>query len=255
MGLFARIKAIWYALLNQSVTELEDKHVIALAEAKLQQATEKLKDARQGLVNYQALVLKVQQQVATEKSRIVSLTAQIRNHLVAGREDIAGELALQLAQVKTELSVNEEGLAAHQENYENNLLKMRSALKEIDSAKKALEKKKAALAMEKALAEVSETAGALDTKFDVASDIGEILSRVDDQIHKARARSRVASDLGDRSLAELKAMAEAERIQARELLEQFKIEQGLVEPGAARSEKTVGRESQTGREVSRVKES
>jgi len=45
MGLFARIKALWYALLNQSVAEMEDKHVIALAEARLQQATEKLKDA------------------------------------------------------------------------------------------------------------------------------------------------------------------------------------------------------------------
>ena len=36
MGLIARIKAVWYALLNQSVTEMEDKHVIALAESKLQ---------------------------------------------------------------------------------------------------------------------------------------------------------------------------------------------------------------------------
>jgi phage shock protein A len=255
MGLLARIKAVWYALLNQSVTELEDKHVIALAEAKLQQATEKLKDARQGLVNYQALVLKVQQQVATEKGRISSLTAQIKNHLVAGHEDVAGELALQLAQVKTELATNEEQLVSHQENYENNLLKMKSALKEIESARKGLEKKKAALQMEKALAEVSETAGALNARFDVASDIGAILSRVDDQIHRARARSKVASDLGDPGLAELKAKAEAEKVQAKELLEQFKIEQGLAEPGTARSEKTVGREIQAGRETSRVEES
>jgi phage shock protein A len=255
MGLFARIKAVWYALLNQSVTELEDKHVIALAEAKLQQATERLKDARQGLVNYQALVLKVQQQVATEKSRISSLTAQIKNHLVAGHEDVAGELALSLAQVKTELAANEEQLTSHQENYENNLLKMKSALKEIDTAKKALEKKKAALQMEKALAEVSETAGALNTRFDVTSDIGAILTRVDDQLHKARARSKVASDLGDQGLAELKAKAEAEKVQARELLEQFKIEQGLAEPEKTRSEKTMGREVQTGREATRVEES
>ncbi|MGH9390365.1 MAG: hypothetical protein ACRD1Z_12180, partial [Vicinamibacteria bacterium] len=77
MGLVARIKALWYALLNQSMTELEDKHVIALAEGKLQQATEKLKDARQGLVSYQAMVLKVQHQVATEKARISTLTGQI----------------------------------------------------------------------------------------------------------------------------------------------------------------------------------
>ncbi|HSF15404.1 MAG TPA: hypothetical protein VLK65_07615 [Vicinamibacteria bacterium] len=72
MGLFARIKAVWYALLNKSVTEMEDRHIIALAETNFQQATERLKEARQGLINYQALVLKVQQQVDGESSRITT---------------------------------------------------------------------------------------------------------------------------------------------------------------------------------------
>jgi phage shock protein A len=245
MGLLARIKAIWYALLNQSVGEMEDKHIIALAEAKLQQATEKLKDARQGLVSYQAMVLKVQHQVDTEKTRIVSLTGQIKSHLSAGQEEMAAELALQLAQLKSDLGTNQEQLAQHQASYENNLLKMRAALKDIESAKKELDKKKAALQMEKALAEVSETAGALNTKFDVSTDIGSILSRVDDQIHKARARSKVASDLSDQSVEALKAKAEAEKAQAREVLQQFKIEQGLAEASPRPATKTVGPKRET----------
>jgi phage shock protein A len=248
MGLFARIKALWYALLNQSVTEMEDKHVIALAEAKLQQATEKLKDARQGLVSYQAMVLKVQHQVDTDRTRIVSLTGQIKNHLSAGQEEIAAELALQLSQVKSDLTANEEQLEQHRVSYENNLLKMKAALKDIDGAKRGLEKKKAALQMERALAEVSETAGALNTKFDVSTDIGSILTRVDDQIHKARARSKVASDLSDQGVEELKAREEAEKAHARELLQQFKIEQGLLEPGSSPttpSTKTVGSQKQS----------
>jgi len=244
MGLLARIKALWYALLNQSVTELEDKHVIALAESKLQQATEKLKDARQGLVSYQAMVLKVQHQVETEKGRIVSLTGQIKSHLGAGQEEMAGELALQLAQIKSDLAANEEQLEQHRQSYENNLLKMKAALKDIEGAKKGLEKKKAALQMEKALAEVSETAGALNTKFDVSTDIGSILTRVDDQIHKARARSKVATDLSDQGVDALRATVEAEKAHAREVLQQFKIEQGLVEPTTAPSAKTVGPQKQ-----------
>ncbi len=110
---------------------------------------------------------------------------------------------------------------------------MKAALKDIESAKKALEKKKAALQMERALAEVSETAGALNTKFDVSTDIGSILTRVDDQIHKARARSKVASDLSDQGVEELKAKAEADKAHAREVLQQFKIEQGLAEASPA----------------------
>lgn len=240
MGLLARLKAVWHALLHQSVSELEDKHVIALAETKLHEATERLKDARQGLVNYQALVLKVQQQVDSQRSRITSLTGQIKNHLTAGQEEMAGQLALQLSQLKADLASNEEQLVQHQENYENNLLKMKAALKDIENAKKDLEKKKAALQMERALAEVSETAGALHAKFDVSSDIGAILTRVDDQIHKARARSKVATDLGDQGLDDLKAKAEAEEAHAREILQQFKIEQGIADAPHGSAEKTVG---------------
>jgi hypothetical protein len=99
--------------------------------------------------------------------------------------------------------------------------------------------------MEKALAEVSETAGALNTKFDVSTDIGSILTRVDDQIHKARARSKVASDLSDQGVEGLKAKAEAEKAQAREVLQQFKIEQGLAEPSTSPSTKTVGPQKQS----------
>lgn len=253
MGLFARIRAVWYALLNKSVTEMEDKHVIALAESKLQQATERLKDARQGLINHQALVLKVQQQVDGERERVSRLTGQIKNHLKAGQDEMAGQLALDLAQVKADLASNEDQLKQHQESYENNLLKMKSALKDIGSSKKDLQKKKAALQMEKALAEVSETAGALDAKFDVSSDIGSILSRVDDQINKARARSKVASDLSDKGIDELKAKQAADRAHARELLEQFKVEQGLVEPSETASEKTVGPERRATPESSNSK--
>jgi phage shock protein A len=240
MGLLARLRAVWYALLNQSVTEMEDKHVIALAETKVQQATEKLKEARQGLVNYQALVLKVQERVDTDRSRITSLTGQIKSYLTAGKEELAAQLALQLAQVKADLTSNEEQLGQHQENYENNLLKMKAALQDIESTRKDLEKKKAALQMEKALAEVSETAGALHAKFDVSSDIGAILSRVDDQIHKARARTKVATDLSDHGIEELKAKAEVEKAHAKEILHHFRIEQGLAEPGSQTSQKTMG---------------
>lgn len=246
MGLFARIRAVWYALLSQSVTEMEDQHVIALAETKLVQATEKLKEARHGLVSYQALVLKVQQQVDSEKSRIVSLTGQIKNHLSAGREEMAAQLALQLAQVRNDVTLNEEQLEQHRQNYENNLLRMKAALKDIETAKKELEKKKAALQMEQALAEVSETAGALNTPFDVSTDIGSILTRVDDQIHKARARTKVASDLGDQGIQELKAKMQVDKAHAKELLQQFKIEQGLTEPSSQRAEKTVGPQRQAG---------
>ena len=240
MGLFSRVKGIWYAILNTFVSGLEDKYVIELAESQLQQATDRLREGRQGLTTYQALVLKVQQQVDDGGRRVARLTAEIKAHLRAGGEETAAQLALELSQVKGDLAANQDQLKLHQQAYENNLLKMKQALKDIERAKGDLEKRKAALKMERALAEVAEAAGALNTQFDVTTDFGRIMGKLDDQINQARARSKVASDLSGEGVEKIKARQEADKAMARELLEQFKLEEGLVAPDRAAAEKTVG---------------
>ena len=241
MGLLARVKGIWYAILNTFVSGLEDKYVIELAESQLQQATERLREGRQGLTMYQALVLKVRQQVEDGRRRIARLTAEIKAHLKVPNEEVASQLALEQSQVKQDLVANEEQLRLHEQAYENNLLKMKTALKDIEKAKTDLEKRKAALKMERALAEVAEAAGALNAQFDVSTDFGRIMGKLDDQLNQARARSKVAGDLSGEGVERIKARQEADRAMARELLEQFKVEEGLVAPtGTRASEKTVG---------------
>ena len=241
MGLLSRVRGIWYAILNTFVSGLEDKYVIDLAESQLQQATERLREGRQGLTTYQALVLKVRQQVEDGRRRIARLTAEIKAQLKVANEGIAAQLALELSQVKQDLAANEEQLRLHEQAYENNLLKMKTALKDIEKAKTDLEKRKAALKMERALAEVAEAAGVLNTQFDVSTDFGRIMGKLDDQINQARARSKVASDLSGEGVEMIKARQEADRAMAQELLEQFKVEEGLVSPSSARgAEKTVG---------------
>ena len=243
MGLLSRVKGIWYAILNTFVSGLEDKYVIELAESQLQQATERLKEGRQGLTTYQALVYKVQQQVDDGRRRIARLTGEIKAQLKAGNESVAGQLALELSQVKADVATNEDQLRLHREAYENNLLKMKTALRDIEKSKHDLEKRKAALKMERALAEVAEAAGALNTQFDVSSDFGRIMSKLDDQINQSRARSKVAADLSGQGTETIRARQEAEQALAAELLEQFKIEEGMVTPASTSDttgEKTLG---------------
>lgn len=241
MGLFGRMKGIWYAILNTFVSGLEDKYVVELAESQLQQATERLKEGRTGLTTYQALVFKVQQQVEEGMRRVTRLTGEIKAHLKAGNEAVAAQLALELSQVKQDFATNEEQLKLHREAYDNNLLKMKNALKDIEKAKNELGKRKAALQMERALAEVAETAGALNTQFDVTTDFGSIMSRLDDKINQAKARGKVAADLSGQGVEQIKAKQEADKALGRELLEQFKIEAGLTTAGSGTTaEKTVG---------------
>jgi len=150
-------------------------------------------------------------------------------------------LALQLSSAKQDLATNQEQLGLHREAYENNLLKMKTAIRDIQSTRNELDKKKATLQMERALAEVAEAAGALNTKFDVSSDFGQIMGRLDDKINQAKARSKVASDLSGEGVEEIKARQAAEQAMAQELLQQFKIEEGLIEPPVAEpAQKTMG---------------
>lgn len=239
MGLFSRLRSIWYAIMNSFVSGLEDQHVVELAEAKLQEATERLKEGRQGLVTYQALVLKVQGQVEEGRRRVTRLTTEIKAHLKAGNDAVAGQLALELNGVKSDLTANEEQLKLHQEAYENNLLKMKTALKDIERTRGELQKRKAALQMERALAEVSEAAGALNTSFDVSTDFGQLMGKLDDQINKAKAKSKVAADLSGQGVETIKAKQAAEEALAKDLLTQFKIEEGLMDAPAPAT-KTVG---------------
>jgi phage shock protein A len=241
MGLFSRLRSLWYAIMNKFVSGLEDQYVVELAEAKLREATDRLREGRQGLVTYQALVLKVQQQVDEGRRRIARLTSEIKAHLKAANEAVAGQLALELSQTKQDLATNEEQLSLHQQAYENNLLKMKTALKDIENARNDLEKRKATLKMERALAEVAEAAGALNAKFDVTTDFGQLMGRLDDQINQAKARSKVAADLSGEGVDRIKAREAADKALAVELLQQFKIEEGLVAaPTAEAPEKTLG---------------
>lgn len=241
MGLFSRLRGIWYAILNTFVSGMEDKYIIELAEAKLQEATERLKEGRTGLTTYQALVLKVQQQVDDGNRRVTRLTSEIKAHLKAGNEEVASQIALELSRVKQDVISNNEQLRLHQEAYQNNLLKMKTALSDIQKTRNELDQKKAALQMERALAEVAEAAGALNTQFDVSSDFGRIMGRLDDQINQSKARSRVAADLSGEGVDRIKAREAAEKALAMDLLQQFKIEEGLAEaPAPLKMEKTMG---------------
>jgi len=241
MGFLGRLRGLWRAILNKFVSGMEDQYVIELAEMKLQEATERLKEGRQGLTTYQALVLKVQGQVDEGQRKINRLTAEIKAHLKAGNEAVAGQMVLDLSQAKQDLDSNREQLSLHQQAYENNLMKMKTAIKDIQNTRNELDKKKAALQMERALAEVAEAAGALNTTFDVSSDFGQVMGRLDDKINQAKARSKVAADLSGEGTERIKAREAAEKAMAQELLQQFKIEEGLAEPPVGEpAQKTMG---------------
>src|SRR5436190_1205801 len=100
-------------------------------------------------------------QVASGRQNVQRLESQIKGHLQAGNREVAGQLAIQLQQMKTDLANNEQQLAMHTEAYNNNLLKLQQGQKDIVALRQKAQKLHADLQMAKAEAEIARVAEAV----------------------------------------------------------------------------------------------
>src|SRR5438132_1115625 len=79
---------------------------IAQMQYEYDRAVDQLKDGRQGLEQYRALVDRVGRQVATGKARLSDLEARTKAFLQAGQREGAAECALQMQRVQKDLAEN-----------------------------------------------------------------------------------------------------------------------------------------------------
>ena len=85
--------------------------------------------------------------------------------------------------------------------------------------------------MSKAEAEIAKLAQTLN--FDVSTDFGQIEQVIQDKIGLNRAKSRVAADLSQEGVVDIKREQAAEKVMADQALRQFEVEMGLVTPETA----------------------
>lgn len=131
---------------------------IAVYQAQVDSSAEEIREATKGLEEYQGLVARLTRQVADGNKEKALLETKIKNHLNAGQEDRAADLAMSLTRVEKDLSENEAQLAQYQGVYQNNLKKIRYAHQKIEEAKQKAQKLKADLKLSKAEAETAKLA-------------------------------------------------------------------------------------------------
>src|SRR5271166_1681767 len=114
----------WNALraqLNKLANVFWTADPIAQMQYEYDNAVEQLKEGRQGLEQYRALVDRVGRQVATGKARVAELEAKVKAFLQIGQREAAADCALQLQHAQKDLAENESQLKMHEESYNNNL--------------------------------------------------------------------------------------------------------------------------------------
>ena len=225
---------LWKALaaqMNKIANFFWTADPIAQLQYEYDKAVDQMKDGREGLEQYRALVERVTRQVNGDRQHVASLEARIKAYLQAGERETASKFALELQKAKKELAENEAQLKMHETAYNNNVTKVKHATKKLSELKNKIAKYDADLKLSRAEAELAKLAQSFN--FDVTTDFGQIEDVIQDKIGLNRAKVRVAADLSGEGLEDIKREEAVEKALADNALREFEIEMGMVTPETA----------------------
>jgi phage shock protein A len=225
---------LWHALMaqiNKIANIFWTADPIAQMQYEYDQAVAQLKEGREGLEQYRALVERVGRQAAMDKDHVAKLEAQIKAYLTAGDRETAARFALELQKAKADLTENEGQLKMHEEAYNNNVAKIKHASGKLAKVREKIQKYDAELKMSRAEAEMAKLAQ--DFNFDVSTDFGQIEQVINDKIGLNRAKARVAADLSSEGLADVQHEQAMEKALGDQALKDFEVQMGLVTPETA----------------------
>lgn len=191
-------------------------------------AVEQLKEGRVGLEQYRGLVERVTRQVAANKSQVQRLEAETKAYLKAGDRQTAAKFALELQKAREEMTANEQQLQMHETAYGNNLKKIQHANEKLIELRDKIQKYDAELKMSSAEAEIAKLSETFD--MNLTTDFGEIESVIQQKIDQNRGKVRVAADLSEKGIAEIKAEERMRGQLAEQALQNFEVELGMRSP-------------------------
>jgi phage shock protein A len=181
----------------------------------------------------------LEREQAKYQDDMANLTAKVKAAIQANRDDIAGSFAAQLEQVKAALARNQGQLTTARAAFDKAMTvkqafmrekdrKTQEALSAIADHRRAQWQKKVADAMEQ-----FEVAGISQTH-------DEMVRKIEEETAVNEARMDMALSNVDQQ--KIKIEDEAQKLQASELVKQFKVEMGLAAPqsAGAAAEKTIG---------------
>ena len=229
--IFKKLWASLRAQVNKVANFFWTADPIAQMQYEYDTAVAQMQDGRKGLEQYRALVERVSLQVVNAQKHAINLEAKVKAYLQAGDRETAAKFALEMQKAKSELEENQAQLKLHDESYGNSLEKIKHATGKLSKIREKIQKYDAELKMSKAESEIAQLAQTFN--FDVTTDFGQIEQVIQDKIGLNRAKVRVASDLSQEGIVDIKREQAVEKVLADQALRQFETEMGLVTPETA----------------------
>lgn len=229
--IFQKLWSSFRAQLNKLANFFWEADPIAQMQYEYDKSVEELKQGRVGLEQYRALVERVSRQVKEGQRHVAQLEAQAKAYLKAGDRATAAKFALEMEKAKKDLEANNEQLAMHEESYNNNLKKIQHATKKLGEVRQKIQRYDAEIKMSEAEAEVAKLSESFN--FNVTTDFGQLEQVVQERIDKNRGAVRVAADLSERGIADIKAEEAMESQMGEDALKRMEMSLGMVTPETA----------------------
>jgi phage shock protein A len=220
--------AAFMAQINKVANLFWEADPIAQMQYEYDRAVEQLKEGRTGLEQYRGLVERVTRQVGANRSHVQKLEAETKAYLKAGDRATAAKFALELQKAKSELAANEQQLQMHETAYGNNLKKIQHANEKLIELKEKIQKYDAELKMSAAEAEIAKLSETFE--MNLTTDFGQIEAVIQQKIDQNRGKVRVAADLSEKGIAEIKAEERMQAELAEQALQNFEVELGIRSP-------------------------
>jgi phage shock protein A len=239
--MWQRFKRAMRSFVGFFVSSIEDPELIL--EQNIRDMNDQVPKMNESIAMVRANQTLLEKENSKYTQEVASLTAKIKAAIQAGRDDLAAQYATRLQMERGALERNTQQLETAKSAYEKalNVKKMfmrekerktQEAMNAIRDARRAKWQSKVADAMES-----FEVAG-------VSATHDEMLRKVEEQTAVNEARMQMALESVDHQA--LKIEEDAEKIQAQELVKQFKMEMGLSSPApvadvSSGGEKTIGK--------------
>ncbi len=225
--MFKRIANLFKGFFGLFVSRMERKNPEALLEVEKENLREQIAKYNQGLASHAALCERLATQIKKGEAEENDLRAKTTANLRAGNREVAGQYAMQLQAVQTQLAENRTQHEQSENTYKE-LMKARDVT--IGEAKAKLEALKRSIddmKVQKAMAEMTEMAsGMISTIGGSGDNIDRLTGMVEEDREKAAGRARVARDSLDTSGIQMK--ESEQKALADQALADFAAKEGLA---------------------------
>lgn len=227
--MFKRIMNIFRGFIGLFVSGIERANPKALIEVEMENLRKQIARFNDNLATHAGFIERLMRQIKTLEAKEKELTARTAANLKVGNRAVAGQMAMELQTVKSQLEENRQQLEVAEDTYKK-MVKSRDVA--VTEAKAKIEKLKRLMSeteMAEAQAELQEMAAGMITEI---GGSGDTLDRVEGYLQerrdKAMGRARVASSEVKIDNFELK---EAEQQALAEMaLSEFEVAYGLKSP-------------------------